>query len=138
MARSVHSVIFRVLPSMSPTITLICAIASRNVFFMKNIVTDGRLRRTIYKHITVCSNPKSSRQGGILTVARLPKDVLITTQPVRIFPNDDYLYVEISRANVQYECRMKMARKGDPSRSLDAVSYTHLRAHETPEHLVCR
>ena len=23
---------------------------------------------------------------------------------------------------------------GDP----DAVSYTHLRAHETPEHLVCR
>ena len=21
---------------------------------------------------------------------------------------------------------------------LDAVSYTHLRAHETPEHLVCR
>jgi len=54
-------------------------------------------------------------------VARLPKDVLITTQPVRIFPNDDYLYVEISRANVQYECRMKMARKGDPSRSLDVA-----------------
>src|SRR5674536_111764 len=24
------------------------------------------------------------------------------------------------------------------SRSLRAVSYTHLRAHETPEHLVCR
>ena len=23
-------------------------------------------------------------------------------------------------------------------RSLEAVSYTHLRAHETPEHLVCR
>jgi hypothetical protein len=88
---------------------------------MKIIVTDGRLRRTIYKHITVCSNPKSSRQGGILTVARLPKDVLITTQPVRIFPNEDYLYVEISRANVQYECRMKMARKGDPSRSLDVA-----------------
>src|SRR5678816_4624759 len=25
-----------------------------------------------------------------------------------------------------------------PVASLDAVSYTHLRAHETPEHLVCR
>ena len=24
------------------------------------------------------------------------------------------------------------------ARDLDAVSYTHLRAHETPEHLVCR
>jgi len=88
---------------------------------MKNIVTDGRLRPAIYKHITVCSNPKSSRQGGILTVARLPKDVLITTQPVRVFPNEDYLYVEISRANVQYECRMKMARNGDPSHSLDVA-----------------
>ena len=25
-----------------------------------------------------------------------------------------------------------------PTVSLSAVSYTHLRAHETPEHLVCR
>jgi len=54
-------------------------------------------------------------------MARLPKDVLITTQPVRVFPNEDYLYVEISRTNVHYDCRMKMARKGDPSRSLDVA-----------------
>ena len=54
-------------------------------------------------------------------MARLPKNVLITTQPVRVFPNEDYLYAEISRANVQYECRMKMARKGDPSLSLDVA-----------------
>jgi len=54
-------------------------------------------------------------------MARLPKDVLITTQPVRVFPNEDYLYVEISRANVHYDCRMKMARKGDPSKSLDVA-----------------
>ena len=65
--------------------------------------------------------PNLPDKGGILTVARLPKNVLITTQPVRIFPNEDYLYVEISRANVQYECRMKMARKGDPARSLDVA-----------------
>ena len=88
---------------------------------MKIIVTDERLRRTIYKDITVCSNPNLPRRGGILTMARLPKDVLITTQPVRVFPNEDYLYVEISRANVHYDCRMKMARKGDPSRSLDVA-----------------
>jgi len=54
-------------------------------------------------------------------MARLPKDVLITTQPVRVFPNEDYLYVEISRANVHYDCRMKMARKGDPAKSLDVA-----------------
>ena len=54
-------------------------------------------------------------------MARLPKNVLITTQPVRVFPNEDYLYAEISRENVQYECRMKMARQGDPSRSLDVA-----------------
>src|SRR5678815_2828319 len=33
----------------------------------------------------------------------------------------------------------KMRAQKRPSRSgLKAVSYTHLRAHETPEHLVCR
>src|ERR1700704_2985774 len=58
---------------------------------------------------------------ALLYMARLPKDVLITTQPVRVFPNEDYLYVEISRANVHYDCRMKMARKGDPSKSLDVA-----------------
>src|SRR5678816_2339860 len=26
----------------------------------------------------------------------------------------------------------------DPSQTRESVSYTHLRAHETPEHLVCR
>ena len=30
---------------------------------------------------------------------------------------------------------IEIIRKGD---MLIAVSYTHLRAHETPEHLVCR
>src|SRR5674536_257171 len=29
-------------------------------------------------------------------------------------------------------------RGGQPGRPAGAVSYTHLRAHETPEHLVCR
>ena len=29
-------------------------------------------------------------------------------------------------------------REGDQEAGEEAVSYTHLRAHETPEHLVCR
>ena len=31
-----------------------------------------------------------------------------------------------------------LSRLGSQLLSLGAVSYTHLRAHETPEHLVCR
>ena len=88
---------------------------------MKIIVADGSSRPAIYKNITVCSNPNSSIHRRYFFMARLPKDVLITTQPVRVFPNEDYLYVEISRANVHYDCRMKMARKGDPSHSLDVA-----------------
>ena len=33
---------------------------------------------------------------------------------------------------------LKLAREAGASIDLAAVSYTHLRAHETPEHLVCR
>ena len=32
----------------------------------------------------------------------------------------------------------EMDNRGKRSVVLDTVSYTHLRAHETPEHLVCR
>ena len=31
-----------------------------------------------------------------------------------------------------------MSIKSKYYRNIEAVSYTHLRAHETPEHLVCR
>src|SRR3954468_1613401 len=78
--------------------------------------------RLLFTKILQCVPiPNLPEAEGLLDMARLPKNVLITTQPVRVFPNEDYLYVEISRANVQYECRMKMARKGDPSRSLDVA-----------------
>src|SRR5678815_5918755 len=32
----------------------------------------------------------------------------------------------------------RCARAGEDQEAMKAVSYTHLRAHETPEHLVCR
>src|SRR5678815_4002900 len=53
------------------------------------------------------------------------------------------LYVGTTRANL---CLLKMHMPIDflcwpvkcPADVYDPVSYTHLRAHETPEHLVCR
>ena len=51
-------------------------------------------------------------------MARLPKDVVVTSRPVRTFPNGDYFYLELSRGNGQYDCFVKMARSGDPSNSL--------------------
>src|SRR5665254_3134 len=33
---------------------------------------------------------------------------------------------------------LTLSEREEISRSIAAVSYTHLRAHETPEHLVCR
>src|SRR5665254_21457 len=39
-------------------------------------------------------------------------------------------------ADQGHACRDLSGRGGD--QRLDSVSYTHLRAHETPEHLVCR
>ena len=51
-------------------------------------------------------------------MARLPKDVVVTSKPVRTYPNGDYLYVELSRSNGYYDCLVKMARSGDSSKSL--------------------
>jgi hypothetical protein len=51
-------------------------------------------------------------------MARLQKDVIVTSKPVQIFPNGDYLYVELSRTNSHYDCFVKMARSGDPDNSL--------------------
>jgi hypothetical protein len=51
-------------------------------------------------------------------MARLPKDVLVTSRPVQTFPNGDYLYVELFRKNSHYESFVKMARSGDPEKSI--------------------
>jgi hypothetical protein len=51
-------------------------------------------------------------------MSRLPKDVIVTSRPVRTYPNGDYLYVELSRKDSQYNCVVKMARWGDPAKSV--------------------
>src|SRR5674536_379432 len=37
-----------------------------------------------------------------------------------------------------HKLKEEYSKSENPIISMDAVSYTHLRAHETPEHLVCR
>ena len=54
-------------------------------------------------------------------MARLAKDVIVVSQPVRTFPNGDYFYVELSRSHNRYDCLVKMARDGNPSRSVVVV-----------------
>src|SRR5436190_24370472 len=51
-------------------------------------------------------------------MARLPKDVLVTSKPVCTFPNGDYFYVDLSRTNGHYDCFVKMARSGSAAKSL--------------------
>ena len=54
--------------------------------------------------------------GGLM--ARLAKDVTVVSQPVRTFPNGDYFFVELSRKHNRYDCVLKMAREGNPSKSV--------------------
>ena len=51
-------------------------------------------------------------------MARLPKNIVITSKPVRTFPNGDYWFVELSRTNGHYDCLLKMAKAGESARSL--------------------
>jgi hypothetical protein len=54
-------------------------------------------------------------------MARLAEDVIVISQPMRTFPNGDYFYVELSRKNNRYDCLLKMARDGDPAKSVTVV-----------------
>jgi hypothetical protein len=54
-------------------------------------------------------------------MARLAKDVIIISHPVRTFPNGDYFYVELSRRHNRYNCLLKMARDGNPTKSVMVV-----------------
>ena len=51
-------------------------------------------------------------------MARLPRNVIVTSKPVCTFPNGDYFYVELSRMNGHYDCFVKMAPAGNAAKSL--------------------
>ena len=67
-------------------------------------------------------------------MARLPKDVVVTSQPVRTFPNGDYLYVELSRRNGHYDCLLKMAPDGETVKSLVVARATGKTIREAEDH----
>jgi hypothetical protein len=46
-------------------------------------------------------------------MARISKDVVVASPPVRTFPNGDFFYIELSRQNSDYDCVLKMARQGN-------------------------
>ena len=47
-------------------------------------------------------------------MARLSKDVIVVSKPVRTFPNGDYFYIELCRKNSRYECVVHMNCSRNP------------------------
>jgi hypothetical protein len=45
-------------------------------------------------------------------MARMMKNVVVISKPVRTFPNGDYFFIELSRSNVHYTCTVRMACSG--------------------------
>ncbi len=54
-------------------------------------------------------------------MARLAQDIIVVSNPVRTFPNGDYFYVELSRRHNRYDCVLRMARDGNPTKSVIVV-----------------
>jgi hypothetical protein len=61
------------------------------------------------------------------------KDVIIVSHPVRTFPNGDYFYVELSRRHNRYNCLLKMARDGNPAKSVIVVRAQGKTIHEAED-----
>ena len=62
-----------------------------------------------------------------------------TTQFTNLLTGEEIAKVlHVSRAYAYQLMRQRIIPTVKIGRSVRAVSYTHLRAHETPEHLVCR
>src|SRR5207302_8303101 len=81
--------------------------------------TDGAGPTPIYKIVTMWSNATLSTED--CRMPRLAQDVIVVSEPVRTFPNGDYFYIELSRRHNRYDCLLKMARDGNPSKSVIVV-----------------
>lgn len=54
-------------------------------------------------------------------MARLSTGAVVTSPPVRTFPNGDYFFIEMARRNGLYDCLLKMAPASDPAKSFTVV-----------------
>ena len=52
---------------------------------------------------------------------RLAQDIIVVSEPVRTFPNGDFFFIELSRKYNRYDCLLKMARGGNPAKSVIVV-----------------
>src|SRR5215813_4487944 len=68
----------------------------------------------------MCSNANLSRTEE-RSMPRLAQDVIVVSKPVRTYPNGDFFYIELSRKHNRYNCLLKMARDGNPAKSVVVV-----------------
>ncbi len=54
-------------------------------------------------------------------MTRFAAGVVVVSAPIHTFPNGDYFFVEMSRKNGSYDCRMKMALSGKSERPIQLV-----------------
>src|SRR5678815_3896402 len=88
---------------------------------------------------------ESGGPGGLrLTIADLVILSLLAERPMHGYDVNATLedrkirdWAAVSRPQIYYSLD-KLTELGFIRVTMEAVSYTHLRAHETPEHLVCR
>jgi hypothetical protein len=52
---------------------------------------------------------------------RLAQDVILVSPPVRVFPNGDFFYIELSRKHNRYNCLLKWTRDGKDSKAVTVV-----------------
>src|SRR5215510_658113 len=64
---------------------------------------------------------------------RLAQDVIVVSKPVRTYPNGDFFYIELSRRHNRYHCLLKMARDGNPTKSIVVVRAQGKTIHEAEE-----
>ena len=69
---------------------------------------------------------------------RLAQDVIVISKPVRTFPNGDFFYVELSRKYNRYDCLLKMAREGSPTKSVIVVRAQGKTIREAEEDCYCK
>jgi hypothetical protein len=66
-------------------------------------------------------------------MSRIGHDVIISSQPVRTFPNGDFFYIELSRKHNRYDCFLKVARDGNTANSVIVARVQGKTIHEAEE-----
>src|SRR5678815_730366 len=72
------------------------------------------------------------------TIERKPKAFASAQEAADALIDAAEKFDEMALAEILGPDSYDIIHTGEPARDREAVSYTHLRAHETPEHLVCR